>query len=107
MHKKTPTGSKGAAEPHWCRVMGLCEEVDSHRGGNHTQALLEECSGGVHGSSGVGGGAGPAGGRGGGRHLRMWWTLRRCWTLSRWLTSLSSFGSLPVLSFPLSTSFKW
>lgn len=66
--KKTPTGSKGAAEPHWCRVMGLCEEVDSHRGGNHTQALLEEGSG------------------GGSWLVWGWWWCRSCRRKRRWQT---------------------
>lgn len=68
MHEKknNPTRTERAAEPKCCCVMGLCEEVDSHRGANHAQDMVEEGSGGVHGLFGVGGGAGPAGGRGGG-----------------------------------------
>lgn len=44
--KNNPTRTERAAEPNWCCVMGLCEEVDSHRGANHAQAMLEEGSGG-------------------------------------------------------------
>lgn len=58
--------------------MGLCEEVDSHRGKNHAQVLVEEGFGGVHGLFGVGGGAGS------------------CRRKKRWWTSLLGFDSLPV-----------